>query len=376
MNLIDRYIGKQILVSSAFAVGVLSLVLVLGNIFKKLFDLLVNHEVPLEFILAFIGYVLPFSLSLTIPWGFLTALLLVFGKLSAENELTAMRTSGISIQRMFLPVALLAIVFTGICLWINLEVAPRAQEKMRSTLYDIATSNPIALFGSGQVIEDFPGHRIYVGRKTGTTLENVVVFKINDANLPIQVIQARKGRLEMDNLDHTSDPNEKRLTLRLYDARFEQRDEANPTDFLRISQGITMSEADLSISLKELYERHQRRKSMSAMPLTELMQDAGSDPSASAQTARLTEMNKRFSFSMACIAFAMIAVPFGVTAQRRETSIGFAFSLAIGLTYFLFIIIADTFRNNPAAHPELLVWFPNLFFGSLGMVLFYRLTRR
>src|SRR5262245_28422285 len=112
MKLIDRYISKQVLVSSAFAVGVLSLVLVLGNIFKRMFDLLVNHEVPLEFIISFIGYVLPFSLSLTIPWGFLTALLLVFGKLSAENELTAMRASGISFGRLFLPIGFLAVLLT------------------------------------------------------------------------------------------------------------------------------------------------------------------------------------------------------------------------------------------------------------------------
>ena len=94
------------------------------------------------------------------------------------------------------------------------------------------------------------------------------------------------------------------------------------------------------------------------------------------QSATKTEVNKRFSFSLACIAFALIAVPLGVTAQRRETSIGFAISLGIALTYFMFIIIADTFRNNPNAYPHLLVWVPNVIFIGLGLYLFRRMLKR
>src|SRR5687768_14936821 len=100
MKLLDRYVGRQVLITSMFGVAILSVVLVLGNVFKQLLDLLVNHNVPLEFILSFIGYILPFSLTFTIPWGFLTAVLLVFGKMSAENELVALRSSGVSIPRI------------------------------------------------------------------------------------------------------------------------------------------------------------------------------------------------------------------------------------------------------------------------------------
>ena len=67
-------------------VALLSLVLVLGNVFKEMLDLLLNHNVPIETIFAFIAFVLPFSMTFTIPWGFLTAVLLVFGRLSADNE--------------------------------------------------------------------------------------------------------------------------------------------------------------------------------------------------------------------------------------------------------------------------------------------------
>src|ERR1700737_1058157 len=113
MKLIDRSISRELLVNVLFAIAVLSLVLVVGNIFRKLLPLLVNHDVPLEYLLSFIAYVLPFSLIFTIPWGLLTAVLLVFGRLSADNELTALRCNGVSITRICFPLGAVGIVCTA-----------------------------------------------------------------------------------------------------------------------------------------------------------------------------------------------------------------------------------------------------------------------
>src|SRR5262245_22645952 len=128
MKLIDRYIRRQLIVSLVFAILVLSFVLVVGNIFRKLLPLLVNHDLPVEYLVAFVAYVLPFSLIFTIPWGLLTAVLLVFGRLSADNELVALRSNGVSVTRVSVPLAGIAIGCTAICLWLNVQVAPAAQE--------------------------------------------------------------------------------------------------------------------------------------------------------------------------------------------------------------------------------------------------------
>src|SRR5512140_563590 len=80
MKLIDRFVSRELLVNVAFAIAVLSLVLVVGNIFRKLLPLLVNHDVPMEYLITFIAYVLPFSLIFTIPCGLLTAILLALGR--------------------------------------------------------------------------------------------------------------------------------------------------------------------------------------------------------------------------------------------------------------------------------------------------------
>src|SRR6266540_2443084 len=364
MKLIDRFVSRELIVNVLFAIAVLSLVLVVGNIFRKLLPLLVNHDVPMEYIITFIAYVLPFSLIFTITWGLLTAILLVFGRLSAANELIALRSNGVSISRISMPLAGIALLCTVICLWLNVQAAPAAQEKLRSTIFDLATRNPMALFGSDQVIDQFPGRKIYVGKKEGNKLENITVFELNQNSLPVKVTYARTGMLEADLAN-------KQILMHLYQARYQERDQKNPLDLRKIRDGINMVEGTLPISLEELYQKEKKRPSRSALSIEQLQSENKRERSASR-----TEINKRFSFPFACVAFAIIGVPLGVTAHRRETSIGFAMGLIVATTYFLFIIIGDTLRGNPHAHPELLVWFPNVLFIILGCLLFRRLARQ
>jgi LPS export ABC transporter permease LptF len=368
MKIVDRYISRQLIVDLLFAIVVLSFVLVIGNIFRKLLPLLVNHDLPVEYLVGFVAYVLPFSLIFTIPWGLLTAVLLVFGRLSADNELTALRSNGFSIARICVPLVVIALLCTAASLWLNVKVAPAAQEEMRSTVFNLATRNPLALFGSDQIIDQFPGHKIYVGKKYENNLENILVFDVDENSMPMRVTHARVGMLE-------ADLENKRLLMHLYNARYLERYGPDPYDILRTRDGITVEEGTLAISLDELYEKEKRRASRSMLSLEQLVEQLkNSDPKM--RSASLTEINKRFSFPMACLVFALVGVPLGITAHRRETSFGFAASLVIGVFYFLFIIIADTLRANARLHPELLVWFPNVLFLGLGLWMFRRLSRQ
>ncbi len=384
MRLIDRYIGRELLTTALFAVATLSLVLVLGQIFKKLAELVIDHNLPATFIITFIAYFLPLSLTFSIPWGFLTAVLLVFGRLSAGNELTALRTAGVSIPRIARPVLVLAVLFSGVCLWINLYVAPRAQQNLKNAFFEVATNNPAAAFNGDQVITDFPGKKIYVGKMTGNLLENVHVFNLNEYDKPMQVVYARQGRLETDLAN-------KQIKMRLEDSRYEQRDESDPDNLTpgHLHDGITMGEFVYPISLEELYKKKQRRphvetlvyselrtelKNLSATEKTVPRNEMGEFRKKQATTR--TEFNKRFSFSLACFTFALIGIPLGVTAHRQETSIGFGISLGVAFTYFFIILVVNIFREKASLHPELLIWLPNAIFLFLGSVLFFRLSRR
>jgi len=368
MKILDRYVGKTVFITMLIGITVLSLVLVLGNIFKELLDLLINHDVPLETVFAFMAFVLPFSLTFTIPWGFLTALLLVFGRISADNELIALKSSGVSVQRLCVPVFVLAGVLTAICIWINTEVAPRAEQRMTQAIFQIATSNPISLFSADSVVDQFPDRRVYVGGKDGDTLTDLIVFEMGEDFTPVKVVYAKRGNL-------IPDPANARLLLKLYDARFEQRDAADPRNLNKIQHGILMEQGIFPISLEALYEQNARGRRLSSYTFGDLIELLTNNPGDRELSAQV-ELSKRISTSLACIAFALVAIPLGITAHRKETSVGFAISLVIAFTYFFFIILADTFRDNARALPVLLIWMPNIIFITLGSVLFYRLTKR
>ena len=96
--------AKQVLIGTFTAVAVLACVLMLGNLFKKIEELLVDQNAPPEVVLRFALNVLPLSLMYTIPWGFLSAVLLVFGRLSSDQEITAFRVAGVSLTRLSMPV--------------------------------------------------------------------------------------------------------------------------------------------------------------------------------------------------------------------------------------------------------------------------------
>src|SRR5258708_20421420 len=90
VKIIDRYISGQILTTVIWTVCMLSLMLVVANAMRQLLELLMTHGLPLSYILSFIGDLLPFSMIYSIPWGLLFPVLLVFVKLSSQNDLVAL----------------------------------------------------------------------------------------------------------------------------------------------------------------------------------------------------------------------------------------------------------------------------------------------
>src|SRR5438445_72257 len=188
----------------------------------------------------------PCSALFTIAGRLRSAVLLGFGRVAADNELIALRPKGVSVPRVAVSLAVIALTSTALCLGLTVQVSPAAQKKLRSTIFDLATRDPMALFGSDQVIDQFPGRKIYVGKKEGNKLENITVFELDQKSMPMRVTFARTGMLE-------ADLENKRILMHLYNARYQQRDEKDPPDLRKIKNGISMSEATLLLTLEDLY---------------------------------------------------------------------------------------------------------------------------
>lgn len=371
MRILDRYIGGQVLLTTAFAVFVLSIVLVLGNVFRELFPRIADGMISPVMAVKFIFYILPYTLAYTIPWGFLTAVLLVFGRLSADSEFIAIRSSGVSFLRLSAPVAVLAVVLAGFCLMANCWFSPWAERTSKRMVEEQALFAPQRLFVPKTPIELAEGMNVWVGDRKDNKLENLYIFQSNKAHQVEQFVVAERAEL-------LPRPERRELVLKMTNAYIEGNEHqgARQTEKRPMFAQEHAYALDLSDLAKIKFRPSQMTNSQIFTALRTGQAEGAPDGLEKKQRRSLRfEISKRLSMGLGCLAFALVAVPLGITSQRRETSIGFVTSLGLALAYFLFVFIAETFRTDGSVLPYVLLWLPNILFFALGGWLCWRLNR-
>lgn len=362
----DRYIGRQIISTTLFAVLILSGVFLLGNIFKEARPLFVGQHPSPFLVLEFIVSVLPFSLMFTIPFSFLAAVMLVFGRLSSDNELVGMRMAGRSLPRIAIPVFVIAFALSSLCFWLNVQIAPLAKGNVKDLLIQAVQDDPNKFLDPGVVQTQLDDKRIYVTEREGDILYGVHIHDIGDHtnNYKERLYTfAEKAHLAID-------IDKGQLQLRLENATIESIDKNG------IHTPITVAAVNPVIFDFNLEKK--RGVKASSMTNSEISAylDAHPELDAEAKAKFKNQITHRQSYSLACLAFALVGVPLGMTARRKESSSGFALSLAIGLGYFLFHIFANQSDSDSAQLATILYWLPNALALLIGIYLFKRARRR
>lgn len=364
MRISDRYIGKQVLTGTLYAVLVLGLVLVLGKLFKEIQPLLVDQKAPLGLVIRFVINVLPVSLIYTIPWGFLSAVLMVFGRLSSNHEITSFRVAGLSLVRLSAPVFVIGAGLSLLSLWLNVNVVPNAQATLWQLVYEQAKRDPDSLLKPGVVQgKNFKGdgsnlQKLLIEGKSGEWVEGFHFYgmsKSQETAGSTTYVHATRASLRVDQV-------KSQLRLKLEDAYFESRNEKGEVAMVFAHQA-----EPLVIDLK-----NPKKPSTKSMSNAQIRQEIAAHPELSKdkKVKMQREITTRYSFSMACLAFAFVAVPLGLQARRRDTSRGLIYSLLIGTGYFLITMMADQFKSDSAV--TLVLWSPNIACVLLGLFLFRR----
>ena len=203
MRISDRYIGKQVLLGTLYAVLVLGLVLVLGNLFKKIQPLLVDQKAPLELVLRFVISVLPLSLMYTVPWGFLSAVLLVFGRLSSHQEITSFRVAGVSLVRLSAPVFVIGALLSARSLWLNINVVPHSKATSLQLIYEQASRDPKSLLKPGVVQGNFRStgnetQKILIEGRSGEWVEGFHFYQLPAGDGDLTYVHASRAALTVD----------------------------------------------------------------------------------------------------------------------------------------------------------------------------------
>ena len=359
MRILHRYLATQVLTTLVMTVLVFTLILLLDNMRREILALLVNHQATLGLVAQAILLLVPFVMVFALPMGMLTATLLVFGRFSADNELTAARASGLSLLSLISPVILLSIALSILCGIFNLEVAPRCRIAYKDLIYHLGLANPSALISENRFIEDFPGHVLFITKKSGTNIEDVIIYKLDQAGKVDERLRAQHGSFDIDQTNRQI--NVVLTSVQGY-------------DFVH-ARPISFEELPISLDLRPPSERN-AKPDLSDMTFAQLrteirtLEKLGIDP-----TPATVHLHRQMAFSFACFGFTLVGIPLGIRAHRRETTAGIAFALVLVAVYYSFIILGQALRTHPEWGPQLIVWFPNILFQATGMVLLWRANR-
>ena len=369
MKILPKYITRQAVITLFFTMGVFTFVLLLARILKQLSDMLVNRKVGLDVVGYFLLLMTPNILSFSLPMAMLATALLVFGRMSADNEINAMRANGVSLGQVVAPVILLAAAMSVLCLFINTSVAPWCRFQFKTMFVRLGSERPMALIEEGTYIKDFPGYVIYAGRKTDNAIQDVMLYTLDDSNNVVSSLRAEKGFV-------SARPEERKLLLDLYNVRGDLRDPKDPTNVHKIRPGTTAQRYPIELDLSRALRQARASRQLGDLVFPELreeirgLRDRGIYPAAA-----LMEAHQRVAAAVACLAFTLIGIPLGIKASRRETSIGIALSLGLALAFYFVTVLATTLKSRPYLYPEAILWSPNLIFELLGLWLLWRVTR-
>ena len=384
---LHAYLVRQILASLLITVMVFTFVLLLGNALKEILPLLVNRQLSFGVVAQAAALLVPFAWVFALPMGMLTATLLVFGRFSADQELTAVRASGISLLSLISPILLLSLALCALSALVNMEIGPRCRVAYTNIMFNLKAQFSGAQLPEGRAIKDFPGYIFQVGKNRNGDLEDVMIFVLKDETNTVTTVRAARGKLEVDA------PN-KRITLILYDGKsVDFRDGRMipgafaelpiPLEFGGPQQSTfrpnisDLTHAQLWDELHDWEERLNAQVSGRNLSKEQLqirkreLENLVGDPT----TQIRFRIHQQVAFSFACLGFTLVGIPLGIRMHRRETNVGIAVALVLVAVYYSFILLGQSLNTRAEWAPHLIVWLPNFIFQAVGAVLLWRANR-
>ena len=377
---------------------VLSFVLSIGLVVRA--AQLVVKGLPASLVLHFLWISFPESLTFTIPLASLVSALLLFGRLSADGEISAMRACGVNIWRIMIPLVVFGIALTFLSIHINSYLAPYGSRERHELLYSTTRSKDLLkLLEPGHFIRDFNGVDIWFESQDGDVLNNLIILEKTKSGATREtrcehamleardndiVIDMRNVRISPFSENQPGTATVRHLTHTIKNATQKRIQRKKAADFYndeireRIAAIDTAPKDDLGAVLTDdeknrIFRNFAAKHNRDPAALTgEAREQAISEAIPRIRSSLLTELNRRYSFGLAPIAFLLLGMPLGIRTSRRESNIGIAVSLCVMLVYYAFMVAAKAIAEEPALYPHIVIWTPTVACGILSAILVRR----
>ena len=366
MKTLERYVFGSFLSSFTLAFLVLSFVLTIG-LMVQIVGLILDG-VSLSLVGSFAAVSFPETMQWTIPLALLVSGILVFSRLSADSEIAAMRACGVNLLSVVKWPVLFAFGCSLLGAWVNNEIVPRGHTVRRNLKAKVSVDTSLDVLEPGVWVDDFPKAKIYFAAREGNLLKDVRALDFSNPKIS-RFITAKEARVTEDGRDvvldlrmMTVDPVDENtpgmMSVERYSYRI--RNALKNARYTKKTKDLRFRE--ILASIRDQAAEVARLKSAHA--------DSGTIKAARRGLSRTkVELSKRFVFACASLCFVLVGIPLGIRAQRKESSIGMAISLAVALGYYLLVMLMLSLDRTYVIHPEILIWLPVLASLALGCLL-------
>lgn len=357
LQILDKYLLKQVIVMFLLGVFVFSTIIFASDTFITLIKQISQFGVPFKFALIIIILNLPSVIVLSIPMGVLLATVMVLNKLCLASEITVMRSCGIGLNRIAKPIFIFAVIMSLFTFFVNETVAPVMSRYSKNTaLYALGQKNvPDGKQNFVFKELDSAGYLkrlFYVGYSGKKTLNNVTVLD-NSKDGTLQVLQAREGK--------TSPQGWKFYKGAIYTIDSDGQ-VMNTTLF---EDSVVQFGMDLS---KEINKN--LAKEMNFKQLAKFIKN--SELTSLEKNSYKVQLFDKLALPLATVVFVLIGVPLAITPPRVRYNRGFLFSILIIFAFYVLRALSISFGSAGTISPYLAAWLPDIILSVLGGYLYYR----
>lgn len=359
-RIIDRYIFKELLPPFYLSL-ILFIFIFLTNQILRLMSLLINKGVEILTILRVLLYITPSFLVLTLPMAVLISSIAAFNRLSQDREIMAMRASGISPYRLFIPVGIFSLIIYLSTAILSLYAQPWSGKSVKNLAFNILKKEITIGLEEGKFNDLINNMIIYIDKMPAPlSMRGIFISDIRDPNNP-SLIAAREG-------DIITDQASSHIEFILKDGSINKRGKNGS-----IYQRVVFSTYSLKFDLAEELKKGRGIDSPSVDEIKKkIAQSGGKD---SRYLRLLEEYYKNLSFPFASIIFGILGVPLGIYSRYSGRLGGFAIGIAMIVSYYLLIILGDSLASSGALSPAYSAWLPNIVFVMLALYLVIKTGR-
>ena len=379
LNLLHRHVLKEVLASTALAMGLFVFVLLLGNAMRDIAELVAAGKLDLMVFLKLMGLLIPYVAAYALPLGVLTGTLMALGRLSSQQEITAMKSAGISLYQIASPVLVISFIGMIAGVVVNLHYAPQSRLAYKHLMVRAISENPIGFIEERRFIREFPGYVIYMGDRDGPLMKDFWIWELDDEKRVKLFLRAKEGEINFDKTDNA-------LVLTLRDGTAEQRDDSGSEGLAdEPMRSLFFGELPIELPMGKIFgEKSQRQARIKEMTFSQLMvkrdlalaeeTEAAEGISKNRMKVQM-HMQKSFAMAFSVFSLAIFGVPLALQVGRKESYANLAIALIIAMTYYFLIIAVSWLEGARAMRPDLLIWLPNLIFQAVGFYLIQRANR-